>query len=77
MKKPATVSGAGIYEISDNPNMHLICPTRQVPKQNRFKPARSDIESEVVEPRAAQAVEDFSAALTILSAACCAFVSMC
>jgi hypothetical protein len=34
MKKPAAVSGAGIYDIGDDANVPLICPPRQVAKAN-------------------------------------------
>ncbi|KRR03192.1 hypothetical protein [Bradyrhizobium valentinum] len=37
MKKPAAVSGAGIYDIGDDANVPLICPTRQVAKANQIQ----------------------------------------
>ena len=37
MKKPAAVSGAGVYDIGDDGNVPLICPSRQVAKANEVQ----------------------------------------
>jgi hypothetical protein len=42
-EKPAAVSGAGIYDIGDDANVPLICPTRQVAKAKQLQ--HSDIET--------------------------------